>query len=237
MQEHRYCVYIHLSPSNKAYIGITSMSPKDRWANGNGYFKKTKTGKYHQPAIVNAIKKYGWDNFEHIIFADNVSKEQAEQMEHWLIDLWATNNPHFGYNIRNGGGSVGTMSEESKRKMSLSHMGFSPTEETRRKISEANSGEKHHMYGKHHSQETRQKMSLSHKAIGRTKDDVAKAIEARLRAVLCIELQQDFKSISEASRQLNIPRTTINAALTGRLTHAGKHPVTGEDLHWIYKTV
>lgn len=237
MQENKYCVYIHLSPSNKAYIGITSMNPKDRWSNGQGYFKKTKNGNYHQPAMVNAIKKYGWENFKHIIFADSVSKTQAEQMERWLIALWKTNNPRFGYNIRNGGGSVGTLSDETKRKMSLSHMGYRPTDETRQKISAANSGENHHMYGKHHSLETREKMSKSHKAIVRTKDNVAKAVEARLKAVYCIELQQDFKSITEASRELNIPRTTINAALTGRLAYAGHHTITGEDLHWMYKTI
>lgn len=39
------------------------------------------------------------------------------------------------------------------------------SEETKKKISEANKGEKHHMYGKHHSEETRKKISEAKKNI------------------------------------------------------------------------
>ena len=162
MERKCYCVYMHISPSNKAYIGITSTSPEERWDGGRGYFKKTKNGNYHQPAMVNAINKYGWDNFEHIIFDDGLSKNEAEHMEKILIALWNTNNPKYGYNIRNGGGSVGPLTEETKIKMSEAHKGYCPTEDARRKISEANSGEKHPMYGKHHTDETRKKMKESH---------------------------------------------------------------------------
>lgn len=52
MERKCYCVYIHISPSNKAYIGITSISPEERWDGGRGYFKKTKNGNYHQPPMV-----------------------------------------------------------------------------------------------------------------------------------------------------------------------------------------
>lgn len=33
----RFCVYKHLFPNGKCYIGITSMSPNKRWNNGHGY--------------------------------------------------------------------------------------------------------------------------------------------------------------------------------------------------------
>ena len=69
--------------------------------------KKSKNGDYKQPAIARAIKKYGWDNFEHIIFAEKLDKRQAEKMERLLIAFWETNNSRYGYNIREGGGSVG----------------------------------------------------------------------------------------------------------------------------------
>ena len=32
-----YTVYMHISPSGKRYIGITSVKPKYRWRNGKGY--------------------------------------------------------------------------------------------------------------------------------------------------------------------------------------------------------
>lgn len=44
----KYCVYKHVSPSNKVYIGITSKNPLRRWENGNGY----KNNKYFYRAIL-----------------------------------------------------------------------------------------------------------------------------------------------------------------------------------------
>lgn len=62
-----YIVYRHTSPSGKVYIGITSRQPEQRWLNGNGY--------KDSPKFYNAIKKYGWDNFNHEILF------QTEAME------------------------------------------------------------------------------------------------------------------------------------------------------------
>ena len=52
-----------------------------------------------------------------------------------------------------------TTSEHAK----LHSEGRSPTDETRRKMSEALKGEKHPFYGKHHSEETRKKMREAQK--------------------------------------------------------------------------
>lgn len=62
-----WLVYVHLSPSNKIYVGITSRDPNYRWLNGKGY---TRCSKFY-----NAILKYGWDNIQHFIIAQNLSKE------------------------------------------------------------------------------------------------------------------------------------------------------------------
>ena len=48
---------------------------------------------------------------------------------------------------------------ESKRKISLAHIGKKASEDTRKKMSEQRKGEKHHMFGKHHSLKTRKKFS------------------------------------------------------------------------------
>ena len=37
MKGKTYTVYKHISPSNKVYIGITSIDPKQRWNSGHGY--------------------------------------------------------------------------------------------------------------------------------------------------------------------------------------------------------
>ena len=53
-------IYAHINKMNhKAYIGQTVQNPIHRWHNGYGYI--------HSPKFYTAIKKYGWNNFEHII--------------------------------------------------------------------------------------------------------------------------------------------------------------------------
>lgn len=113
-----YTVYMHQNKENgKRYFGITSRDVNDRWHNGLGYSDGLPIGR--------AIKKYGWDNFDHVIVAEGLSEEEAKQMEIELIAKYKTQNDRFGYNICAGGDGV---------------KGWHPSEETRRKISEAQKG-------------------------------------------------------------------------------------------------
>ena len=126
-----YTIYIHKNKFNgKLYIGQTSQIPQKRWNNGKGY----KTS----PKFYNAILKYGWDSFEHIIVANNLSKKQADKMEEELIQKYQTRNDDFGYNIKKGGNN------------------HAHSEETKRKIGEAN---KIALKGSHWSEEHRQIIS------------------------------------------------------------------------------
>ena len=263
-----WCVYIHTSPSKKAYIGITSRKPEQRWENGKGYFKKDKNGNYHQPIMANAIKKYGWENFNHIIFAENLTKRQAEDMERLLIALWQTNNSQFGYNIREGGGSTGKISETTKEKIKDALTGRHPSDETRKKLSEARKGraltneskqkmseskkgENNPMYGKHHTEETRRKISETNKKrfsnpenhpnYGKhpSEETRKKLSEAKLgqpawnrKAVYCIELDRQWDSRLAAEKETGISH--ISRAASGEQKYAGRHPITGEPLHWIF---
>lgn len=105
----RYCVYMHIFPNNKKYIGITCKGPKDRWGKGGNGYLTIKNGKYTQPAIANAIKKYcknddDWDKkVEHRILYENLTKEEASEYEKKLIAQYDTTNSLYGYNIRTGG--------------------------------------------------------------------------------------------------------------------------------------
>ena len=93
-----WSVYIHITPSNKYYVGITSKEPCKRWRNGFGY--------YSQKYFYNAIQKYGWDNIYHEIVASNLTKEEANNFEKLLIQKLKSNNREFGYNITIGGDGV-----------------------------------------------------------------------------------------------------------------------------------
>ena len=55
-------VYMHRCPNGKVYIGKTASTIESRaGVNGRRYVH----GHFH-----NAIKKYGWDNIEHIVLKD-----------------------------------------------------------------------------------------------------------------------------------------------------------------------
>lgn len=131
-EERNYTVYKHTSPSGKIYIGMTCQKPKRRWKNGNGYS--------HNKYFTNAINKYGWDNFTHEILFENLTQEEAEQMEIELIKLHKSNNLDFGYNIQNGGNYAGKHSEETRKKMSKIHKGKKLSDETKEKLRKINRG-------------------------------------------------------------------------------------------------
>lgn len=164
-EQKTYSVYLHTSPSGKYYVGITSMKPSRRWDNGNGY----KTQIFYR-----AIQKYGWDNIDHEIVASNLTREEAENFEILLIRELHSNEPKYGYNIENGGSSIGKMSEQSKKKLSEAKKGRMSgennpmygkhhTEKTKLKLKKVHQGEKSYWYGKTHSEETKNKISEANK--------------------------------------------------------------------------
>lgn len=108
-------------------------------------------------------------------------------------------------------------SEEIRKKYSESHKGKKLPEEQKRKIGEANKGKKV-------SEETRKKISES-----KTGYQAPWA-----RAVYCIELDKIFRCATDASKECGVPYSNIAMCLNGQRKSAGKHPITGEKLHWVY---
>ena len=107
-----FSVYIHINKANgKMYVGQTCQNPEKRWQNGNGY--------QHSSYFYHAIKKYGWDSFEHEIIASNLTKEEADNFERLLIEKLDTLNHDRGYNIKIGGAN-GHLTEEHKEKIAKS---------------------------------------------------------------------------------------------------------------------
>lgn len=104
-----YCVYVHTNRENgKVYVGQTK-DIKERFARcGSNY----KNNKY----FYNAIKKYGWDGFDHKILAYNLNKDEANEMEKYYIKKFDSTNPENGYNIAPGG-NVEALAESTKDKM------------------------------------------------------------------------------------------------------------------------
>lgn len=132
-----YCVYCHTNKINgKRYIGQTKFQDNlyARWRDGKGY---------HKSRFGYAIKKYGWDNFEHIILARNLTKEQANDLEKYYISKFDTTNTNKGYNVSLGGdGASYNMPEITKQKISNTLKGRHHSEETKQKIKQSNLGKK-----------------------------------------------------------------------------------------------
>ena len=145
-------IYTLTSPSRKKYIGQTTRPIEQRF---DDHQKKNSGCK----AISGAIEKYGWDNF--IVDYYECPDDELNKHERWLVELMGTLAPG-GYNLREGGGSRGRLSEETKKKMSESKTGNHHTEESKKKMSDANSGEKHPNYGKIRSEDTKKKLSIAH---------------------------------------------------------------------------
>ena len=216
-----YKVYIHIFPNNKVYIGITKQKPENRWNNGRGY----KNNDY----LVNAILKYGWDNIEHKILYNNLSKEEAEQKEIELIKKYKSNIKKYGYNILNGGNVSDGITEETRRKISETskgrkawNKGKKMSDDYRKKLSEAHKGQivseeqrqklREFFKGREFSKETRNKISIA-----------KKGQPSKLRRkVICIETNKIYNSVTEAEIELKI-RHICEACNKIRKTAGGYH--------------
>lgn len=205
-----FTVYCHINKiNNKRYVGITKQDPETRWHSGNGY----NNSEY----FWRAIKKYSWKNFEHKILYENLTKEEAEKIEIQLIAEWKTADRAYGYNIANGGNHIGSVSEETKKKISNGRKGIATelhrTKKTKKKISESLKGIKR-------SDETKKKMSDFAKSRGMseiTKQRFAEANEKRKISVICILTGVEYESASEAARQTGLCKSTILRHCNGML--------------------
>lgn len=96
-KDRRYKVYVYTNKVNgKKYVGQTCRTLKER-AGKDGIEYSTC------PHFSNAIKKYGWENFQGNILFDSLSKSQANALEKKLISILKTTEREYGYNISIGG--------------------------------------------------------------------------------------------------------------------------------------
>lgn len=188
--ERVYTVYMHTClKNNKRYIGMTKQCPEKRWNKGRAYSGCR--------FFNSAIKKYGWDNFEHEIILCNLTKCEAEMFEVEMIKYYKTQDRKYGYNLDSGGSSKKNrsestikrivssntgrkLSEETKLKISLAHKGKIKSASTREKLSKAHKGKKFSKerclamskarIGKTPTEETKRKMSLASKGKNKTKE-------------------------------------------------------------------
>ena len=217
-----YKVYVHVNKINgKIYIGQTKQTLEQRYKNGYEHCRH----------FWNAIQKYGWDNFEHIILVDNLSIDMANIIEEELIKKYNTTNHNNGYNMKSGG---------------LNHI---PSEETRKLMSKAHKGEKHWNYGKHWGDDFKKKLSEIHTGreitpewrknmskAQKKREKFSKETKEKIRISklgsknpmyggIYHVLQYDFdgifikewESVKCASEEYNVSRSSISACCNGKI--------------------
>lgn len=225
--DYSYYVYEHLFPNGKRYIGITT-NPKRRWSNGLGY--------NHNIYMKRAIMKYGWNNIKHNILFENKSKKEAERLECELICLYKSNTREWGYNIANGGNSIGKHSDISKQKMrnyalnrpkihnekiSKSKIGkkLNLSEEQRLSLSNRFKGNKygcgHQTFlNKHHTEESKSKISLALKNKPSWNKGKKRTLEHTITNV-----KSHQKPIIQLDKNMNILKEFPSIKIAMEITH------------------
>lgn len=211
-----YCVYKHTCPKGKVYIGITKNDPLKRWQNGTGY----RTNSY----FTRAIKKYGWENFEHEIIHVGLTEKEAKEKEIELIAEFKSNLRQYGYNLSSGGESRrGTkLTDEHKEKIRKGNLGKTVSKETKEKLTqlllkrwsdpeyvnhmrEINSGKNNNMYGRKMTDE----------------DKIKRGAKQVVQYSLNGEKVNEYISIHQASDKTHISRDSITKCCNGKFRHAG----------------
>lgn len=202
-----WTVYIHITPNNKYYVGVTSNEVYDRWKNGLGYKRQI---------FYRAIEKYKWENIKHQIFLTNLTQAEANDWEIFLISTLKSNQSEYGYNIANGGNTKGKHSEETKEKIKQSNTGKKFSENHKKRISDSKKGSTSPNLGKKMSEEQKKKVSESRTGKGYKSPNTKK--------VICENII--FESTTDCAKFYNISRDTLRCWLDG---------INGMPQEWIDK--
>lgn len=247
-----YSLYLITNKVNgKRYAGQTKGTIEDRFDK----HKYDAFGAKRGFAIHAAMRKYGVENFEIKLLSVCYSLKDSNHREAYYIKLFNTLAPN-GYNLRPGGDNS-AMSQETKKKLSESRMGekhhffgkhftdshkknlsISHTgrglgrkmpEETKLKISQANSGceitQEHRdkisktLTGVPQTKERKENIRIAFWKSDSVQSRIDRLIEEGLKTakpVLCHQNGKTYKSTHEAARELGLQRQHIKGTIDGK---------------------
>ena len=125
-------VYIRVFPNGKVYIGQTTRGVKKRWKEQNRAARNNKNG---SPKLFNALRKYNYKTKDYII-AYAINQEQLDMTEKFYIQWY--DSIENGYNI---------LLDNSLSGNKAPMFGKKHSQETKKRISQKNSGINNGMYG------------------------------------------------------------------------------------------
>lgn len=218
-----YKVYVLLSPLDNTvrYIGITSTTLSRRLKE---HLKAKKRNNIHKFHYIQKLKNLNLKPIIQLV-AENLSREEACALEIQLIAKYRA--------------------DVGEKLLNVSPGGFAPSEETRKRMSEANSGSNHYNYGKPLRPEHRKAVSealkgriftnehrrkQSEASKGKPKPEVVANVlrqEALKQQKPVQQLTRDgilvaeFPSITEAAKQTGNDLALISRVCKGRGKTAG----------------
>lgn len=194
------------------------------------------------------------------ILQSNLTEEEAYEHERDIIErlvfeegysisvkgMKRNQDQHLVNKSWGGDGNIGyKQSEFAKESLRKRMTGRTVSEETKKKLSNLNKGEKHPKFGTKHSDETRKRISESLKGKKFSKERLKNLSEShkgipspQRKKVKCIELNKVFDSISEANeycKKYGYNRLKISECCNGKRKYSGKLK-DGTKLHWQYYT-
>lgn len=148
-------------------------------------------------------------------FKETWSKKTDEEIVEWKRKTYEGNKKHFEENRALYGTAL---TPETRKKISESCKGYKLSEETKLLLGEKTKERFSKMTGDEH----------------RAFVERCKKSSKRSKKVRCIETDEVFDSLSDAAEWLGSPsmRNSIRGCINGDRSHAGKHPITNEPLHW-----
>lgn len=201
-------IYKITAPSNKIYIGQT-----------RNYERRKKQYKYlkceSQKHLYKSLITHGFYNHEISIikeFPKEVNQNTLNDEEKYYINHYLK----LGFDLLNikHGGAKSKMSEETKRKISISHKGKKLSLETIEKI-------KKFTIGRVQSEEEKKKRSSSLKGRKFTQESIEKIKNSNSKKpIILINIktgeQKRYISQQECARDLKLSRTIITRAVNNR---------------------
>ena len=212
-----WTIYMYTFPNNKRYIGKTKRTMAQRKGNS-----ETWEGYERCTLLWKAIQKYGVANIEEtILVKEQMTDEQANELEKYYIALYKTNvnryGKEYGYNLTDGGDGVSGIKyseEEYQRRVEqmrqngLKHKGVPLSEEHKKKLSEAKKGENNPNYGKHHSEETRAKIGKANSRENMSEETRQRRSNSKKKKIIAIHKETGeqiiFNSMTEASEYFHV---------------------------------
>ena len=224
----KYIVYLHINKINQEkYIGITNQIPEYRWGKeGKGY--------KNQPKFYNAILKYGWNNFEHLILETDLSENEALELETQYIMEY--NSIENGYNILLKG--ISSFPRYKPIYCITLNKKYNSIKEAAQENNIRSSEIIENCKGRRGPVKGLQWAYWNEERNTYEEPIPFKPLPQKTTPIFCIELNKKYESIASAARELSLDNSSLQKVLSGKRNGVkGLHFVRCNELYKIPQVI